>query len=135
MESSPKSNVTLKGRLASELSGQVKAQWAEGVLTLEVDLPTGSLAQWEAALLAAVSHHDVPFRASVRTPEAGNTQAARPLPFTVRSVVTNPLPYVVLDDGRRVATGGEIGGWRILAIDQRGVRFEDPAGHPLTLER
>jgi hypothetical protein len=50
-------------------------------------------------------------------------------------VITTPLPYIVLSDGRKVATGGEVDGWRLLAIDARAVRFQGPQGHPLTLER
>jgi type III secretion protein D len=101
-----------------------------------VRVPPGGLPQWEQALLAAAAQYDVPFRAQVRGPDtAAEGAPAQQLPFQVRSVVTSPLPYVVLSDGRKMATGGEIDGWRLLAIDARSVRFQGPQGHPLTLER
>ncbi len=115
--------------------GQIKAQWSGGGLIMEVDLPPGGLPRWEAALAAAAASHAVPFRATIRSPDTADPQASQPLPFTVRSVVTNPQPYLVLADGRRASPGGEIDGWRLVSIDQRSVRFEDHKGHPLTLER
>jgi hypothetical protein len=87
-------------------------------------------------LLAVASQYEVPFRARVSGQDIATDGANAPrLPFQVRSVVTTPLPYVVLSDGRKMATGGEIDGWRLLAIDARTVRFQGPQGHPLTLER
>jgi type III secretion protein D len=115
---------------------QLQARWDQGLLTMDVRVPPGGLPQWEQALLAAAAQYDVPFRAQVRGPDtAAEGAPAQQLPFQVRSVVTSPLPYVVLSDGRKMATGGEIDGWRLLAIDARSVRFQGPQGHPLTLER
>ncbi len=115
---------------------QLQARWEQGLLTMDVRVPPGGLPQWEQALLEAASQYEVPFRAQVRGPDAttDSTEAQR-LPFQVRSVIATPLPYIVLSDGRKVATGGEVDGWRLLAIDARTVRFQDPQGHPLTLER
>ena len=115
---------------------QLQARWEQGLLTMDVRVPPGGLPQWEQALLAAVSQFEVPFRALVRGQDATTDSAeAQHLPFRVRSVITTPLPYIVLSDGRKVATGGEVDGWRLLAIDARAVRFQGPQGHPLTLER
>ena len=115
---------------------QLQARWDQGLLTMDVGVPPGGLPQWEQALLAVASQFDVPFRAQIRGQDVATDGADAPhLPFQVRSVVTTSLPYVVLSDGRKVAAGGEIDGWRLLAIDARTVRFQGPQGHPLTLER
>jgi type III secretion protein D len=115
---------------------QLQGRWDQGLLTMDVRVPPGGLPQWEQALLAVASQYEVPFRARVSGQDIATDGANAPhLPFQVRSVVTTPLPYVVLSDGRKMATGGEIDGWRLLAIDARTVRFQGPQGHPLTLER
>ncbi len=114
----------------------VQARWERGLITMEVRLPPGGVSQWEQALLLAASRHPVPFRAEVKGLEAAPTVSeGGQLPFRVRSVVTQPLPYVVLADGRKLSTGGEIEGWRLLGIDARTVRFQGPQGHSMTLER
>ncbi len=115
---------------------QLQAWWEQGLLTMDVRVPPGGLPQWEQALLEAASQYEVPFRAQVRGQDATTDSAeAQRLPFQVRSVIATSLPYIVLSDGRKVATGGEVDGWRLLGIDARAVRFQGPQGHPLTLER
>ncbi len=113
----------------------VQARWEQGLLTMDVRLPPGGLPHWERALLEVAAQHDVPFQAEVRGLDpAGGTDPPQ-FPFKVRSVVATPVPYVVLDDGRKLAAGGEIKGWRLVGVDHRAVRFEGPQGHPMILER
>jgi hypothetical protein len=45
------------------------------------------------------------------------------------------VPFIVLADGRKVAAGASVEGWRLVAVDPRTVRFEGPLGKQLTLER
>lgn len=116
--------------------GQLQAHWQEGVLQMQVRLPPGGVAQWEQALLEAATKYDVPFRAEIQGHEAvAGSSPTPPPPFRVRSVVTTPQPYVVLADGRRLAPGGEVAGWRLVAVDRQSVRFEGPQGHSFSVER
>lgn len=121
--------------LKREGIAQVQGQWSEGLLTLDVRIPAGALARWETALLAAASRHDVPFRANTTMLDTASSDTIAQLPFGMRSVVTTPVPYIVLADGRKVAAGASVEGWRLVAIDPRTVRFEGPLGKQLTLER
>lgn len=121
--------------LKREAVGQLTTRWADGILTLEAIVPAGGLPAWERALVAAASRHDVPFRATVKSTEVAGGKVPSQLPFTVRSVVSGPTPYVVLADGLKLATGGEVQGWRLVHVDPRNARFEGPTANQFTLER
>ena len=121
--------------LKREGIAQVQGQWADGLLTLEVRVPAGALARWETALMTVAARHDVPFRANTTMLETASSVTTAQLPFTLRSVVTTPVPFIVLADGRKVAAGASVEGWRLVAVDPRTVRFEGPLGKQLTLER
>lgn len=121
--------------LKREGVAQIQARWVDGMLTMDVRIPPGGVAQWEKTLQEAASRYDLPFRVRVMGPDAAAGNGSPLLPFTVRSVVSTPLPYVVLADGRKLASGGEIDGWRLVAIDPRAIRFEGPLGKQFTMER
>lgn len=114
---------------------QLQGRWSEGVLVMDVRLPPGGLAQWERALLSAAASYEVPFRATVLGAAMAAGGPSTPPPFRLRSVVSTPQPYVILSDGRKLALGGEIAGWRLVGIDRQAVRFEGPEGQAISMER
>ncbi len=114
---------------------QLQGRWEGGVLTMEARVPPGGLPRWELALLEVAQRHDVPFRIEVKGGEGGTAAAAMQLPFTVRSVVNAPQPFVILADGTKLATGGQAAGWRLVAIDRQAIRFENQQGQALIVER
>ncbi len=114
--------------------GQVTGQWIDGTLVVDAVLAPGMQPRWEQALVAAAARHALPFRAQVSTTPAPPPAATGPLPFTVRSVVTNPLPHVTLTDGRKLFVGGRLDGWLLTAISPRALTFEDRQGHRITQE-
>lgn len=114
--------------------GRITGEWVDGTLVLDITLPPGAQARWERALLAAVARHPLPFRALVRTGQGPEGPTTSQLPFKIRSIVSNPLPHVMLADGRKLFTGARLEGWEVKDIGRRSVVFEDPRGHKLTLD-
>lgn len=114
--------------------GQVTGQWIDGTLVVDAVLVPGMQPRWEQALVAAAARHALPFRAQVSIVPAPPPAATGPLPFTVRSVVTSPLPHITLVDGRKLFVGGRLDGWLLTAISPRALTFEDRQGHRITQE-
>jgi type III secretion protein D len=129
----------LANAMLSELKrlgiGQLQGGWREGVLVIDARLPPGGVPQWERALLAAAERYEVPFRATVVGGEATAGSSSALSPFTVRSVVSTPQPYVILSDGTKLVPGAQIAGWHLVEIDRQGVRFKGPEGQTITVER
>lgn len=129
----------LANAMLSELKrlgiGQLQGGWREGVLVIDARLPPGGVPQWERALLAAAERYEVPFRAMVVGGEATAGSSSASSPFTVRSVVSTPQPYVILSDGTKLVPGAQIAGWLLVEIDRQGVRFKGPEGQTITVER
>jgi len=114
--------------------GGVSGAWNAGVLALQVDLSPAEVPRWERALLAAASRHQLPFRATLNLRE-GPPPAPVRLPFTVRSVMSSEMPYVVLSDGRKLVAGATVSGWQLMEIRVDAVVFEGAEGRRITLER
>ncbi len=115
--------------------GQVTGQWIDGTLVLEAVLAPGMQSRWERALVAAAARHALPFSVQVSaTPATPSAVGSAPPPFSVRSVVTSPLPHVTLTDGRKLFVGGQLDGWQLTAISPRALTFEDRQGHRITQE-
>lgn len=123
------------GELQRARLGRVTGQWIDGALVLDVTLDAGTQARWEHALMAAASRHALPFRAQVRMAQGTQEPNSAELPFKIRSVVSSALPHVMLADGRKLLTGARLEGWRLRDIGRRTLVFEDPQGHPYTVER
>ncbi|WP_179283412.1 type III secretion system inner membrane ring subunit SctD [Bordetella genomosp. 9] len=54
-------------------------------------------------------------------------QADASFPFRVRTVVGGGQPWVVLEDGTRIAVGGTHGAYRLTSIDDGSVVFDGPS--------
>lgn len=111
----------------------ITGQWSGEVLALEVTLAPSDVPRWEQLLLAVATRRQVPFRANLQLTE--NVSRAATLPFSVRSVVSSDMPYIVLADGRKLVTGASVGGWELIAIQSQRVVFKGADGRQLTLER
>jgi type III secretion protein D len=99
-----------------------------GTMELQVQLLERDVPKWEQSLQAATQGGAVPFRASMTfvqaKPEPRAPSDAR-LPFDVRSVVGGDMPYVLLQDGEKLARGGVRQGWRLAGISGTQVVFEN----------
>lgn len=115
--------------------GGLTGEWADGVLSVEVRLAPEERSRWERALVAVAARHDVPLRATVRELAGRPRQAPPVLPFTVRSIVSSDMPYVMLADGSKLVTGASVSGWRLVEVRANGVVFEGAQGYRITLER
>ncbi|MBV7485217.1 type III secretion system inner membrane ring subunit SctD [Bordetella sp. BOR01] len=56
----------------------------------------------------------------------GERQYADSVPFTIRSVVSGPQPFIVLQDGSKLLVGGVHGQYRLTAIEPTRIIFEGP---------
>lgn len=54
-------------------------------------------------------------------------QVSASIPFRVRTVVGGGQPWVVLEDGTRIAVGGTHGAYRLTSIDDGSVVFDGPS--------
>lgn len=120
--------------------GRITGQWVDGTLVVDAVLAPGMQPRWEKALITAAARHALPFRAQVSTAVASSLStgiesgAPMTLPFTVRSVVTSPLPHITLADGRKLFVGGKLDGWQLTGITPRALTFEDLQGRRITQE-
>lgn len=112
----------------------VHGQWQDDVLLLEVRLAASEVPLWERLLLAAATRHEIRFRATVQF-VAMPAQPLVRLPFSVRSVVSAELPYLVLSDGRKLLMGAKVEGWQLSEIRPSAIVFEGADGRRITLER
>lgn len=53
-------------------------------------------------------------------------QVADTVPFRIRSVVSGPLPFIVLEDGSKLLVGGTYRRYRLTAIEDKRLLFEGP---------
>lgn len=115
--------------------GDIVDDWSEGVLKLDVKLKSTDVRAWERALVAAASRYEIPFRATVQPAlEASSADMTR-LPFTVRSIVSGDLPYLMLGDGSRLMPGGSVKGWRLVEIKPQSILLEAANGQRMSMER
>jgi len=126
----------LRGSSFAEVTGR----WADGQLHIEALLAAADVPRWEQMLLRTAQRHPgVAFSAStrLRPADAPNRLPAvlATLPFRLRTVVSGPAPYVVLNDGAKLMIGGSHQGWRLLEIDPSSVVFESQAGRRALVPR
>jgi type III secretion protein D len=133
-------------RVASEQGGAVQdwlrtagfpsaqALWADGQMVIGLDISRQERARLEALLArAATPLSGIPFvlrtreiAHAVAQPVAKVFASAAPLPFRIRSVVSGPMPYVVLGDGSKLQPGGRQAGWRLVAVESDRLVFDGP---------
>ncbi len=112
----------------------VTGRWDGAAAHLAVSLDEAQVRPWEAALARVARRGDLPMRATVTFRAAPRTRTGPPQP-RIRTVIGGALPYVVLEDGRKLAQGGEAEGWRLVEIQAGAVVFEGAGGRRLTMER
>lgn len=119
--------MALLAELRASGLGQIDGHWSPEGLQLQARLAPHELPRWEELLsqLGRKFGAQVPFKATVNT-TAIATPKALPAPFQVQSVVSGDLPYVVLTDGRKLAIGASVQGFRLAEINSDTVRFEGP---------
>lgn len=133
-------------RVSSEQGGAVQdwlrtagfpgaqALWDGEQMVIGLDISRQERARLESVLArAATPLSGIPFvlrtREIVHTPPppvARVHASAAPLPFRIRSVVSGPMPYVVLGDGSKLQPGGRRAGWRLVAVDPDRLVFDGP---------
>jgi type III secretion protein D len=120
--------------------GDIQGRFADGQLRVEALLSAADVPRWEQALVRIAQRYSgVPFEASTRltAPEATTRLPAvlATLPFKLRTVVSGPASYVVLNDGAKLMIGGSHQGWRLVAVDPDQVMFEGQAGRRALVPR
>lgn len=133
-------------RVASEQGGAVQdwlrtagfagaqALWDGDQMVIGLDIARQERARLEALLARpGTPLSGIPFvvrtREIVRTPPPPVARVhanAAPLPFRIRSVVSGPMPYVVLGDGSKLQPGGRRAGWRLVAVEPDRLVFDGP---------
>lgn len=121
--------------LQRQAVGKVTGRWIDGRLQVDAQVPPGREARWEGALQTAATRHAVAFEARVAAAQVTADPTSSDLPFTVRSIVSSAMPYVVLADGRKLMRGGREQGWLLTGIHANAVSFENSRGQKVTLER
>lgn len=115
---------------------QVRGQWRDGKLWLDVRLAESDIPRWEQALARTATRHSLPFSAQMEllpVPPAGTANAI--LPFRLHSVISGNTPYVVLADGTKLLTGGSHLGWQLVEVAPQRVVFEGSGARRVELAR
>ena len=121
----------------------IRHEWRDGRLNLEVRLAENDRPRWETLLARTSQQFGIRFHATlVLLP--GNSQPNEAvasivkegsLPFRIRSVVSGPVPYVVLDDGSKLMTDGARDGWRLMDIGSDKVEFQGSSARKVAIVR
>lgn len=107
---------------AAGLSERVKtARQPDGGLQLTGTLGADDFIRWEK--LFADFNHDY---GAVLPVHASFVRLARPLPFRIRGVVGGEQPYVLTADGAKITVGGQIGAYKLIAVNERELVFDGP---------
>ena len=117
----------------------VQGHWADGQMHMKAVLAQADVPAWERLLARASHEHPAAFTALLQVRPATINPTARQalarLPFGMRTVVSGPSPYVVLDNGTKLMVGATEQGWRLVSLDDSRVVFADPKARPLTIAR
>lgn len=97
----------------------VSATWAASYLEVDVR-PLPDPAQDVVHKVAASFNHEYWGRVRVLGPDAPEPG----LPFTIRSVVSGPQPYVVMPDGVKLLKGGRYQGYQLKSIEAGRLVFQ-----------
>lgn len=110
-----------------------RARWDGQQMVIGLDIPGRERARLETMLSRpATPLSGIPFLLHAREVGSSPVRATRvhasaaPLPFRIRSVVSGPVPYVVLSDGSKLQPGGRRAGWRLVAIETDHLVFDGP---------
>ncbi|ARP85645.1 type III secretion system inner membrane ring subunit SctD [Bordetella genomosp. 9] len=118
---------------ASARSGlpAIKADWTQGRVDLKpVNLNTPEQEQL-VALVKLLNTRYLDAFVIDAPPKAES--AAHTLPFRIASIVGGPQPWLVLGDGTRLLVGGTYADYRLKAIEDTRVVFDEP--YPIVIPR
>lgn len=97
---------TIKSAVAtSSLNGKVKVEVADGTIVARGSVNNEDMGAWNDVVASVLRDNGptIPIHAEF-VPDLSE------LPFAIRGIVSGPIRYVVTDNGRRVAEGGQLGG-------------------------
>jgi len=129
----------LGGELQGLGFGSVKVAWADARISIDGMIPRERSAMWEQILLRFNQRFSdrLPARVALTLSDpaaapiaAAATQAVLPPPKLPRIVAiqSGPLSYLLFADGHRVLPGGIVNGYRLAAISDTELVFEDANG-------
>lgn len=120
----------LLAELKAQGLGDVSGQWDGQALKITAKVPRSEVPRWEQALANANRSAGtwVPLNAALQVtsdpPVSRPTEAS--FPFAVRSVVGGASPYLMLSTGQKLMTGGTLGEWRLVSIDDARITLDGP---------
>jgi type III secretion system YscD/HrpQ family protein len=129
----------LGGELQGMGFGSVKVTWSDSRISIGGTIPRERAASWEQALLGFNQRFGdrLPARvalilsdAMVAPVAASVAQPVLPPPQLPRiiAIQSGPLSYLLFADGHRVLPGGVVNGYRLVAIGDTDLLFEDVNG-------
>ncbi|ANN73446.1 type III secretion system inner membrane ring subunit SctD [Bordetella bronchialis] len=113
---------SLNRALASAGAPPVAATWKDKTLRIDAGTLDGAQRQ---SLNAALDALPAAHRQAISLDE-GAAAAVQGVPFRIQTVVSGKQPWVVLDDGTRIAPGGTHGAYRLTSIEDGSVVFDGP---------
>lgn len=101
----------------------IETEWDGQQIVATVALTNAQRPQLEKALLHLMQRWPgLPFKVVT---QASSTQYS-PAPFEIRSVVGGAKPYLVLPSGNKLLPGASHAGWRLQAIEDHRIIFDQP---------
>ncbi|NBS63045.1 MAG: EscD/YscD/HrpQ family type III secretion system inner membrane ring protein [Betaproteobacteria bacterium] len=136
----------LGGELQGLGFGSVKVAWADARISIDGMIPRERAATWEQILLRFNQRFSdrLPARVALTLSDpaaapsaAATAQPVLPPPKLPRIVAiqSGPLSYLLFADGQRVLPGGIVNGYRLAAISDTELVFEDANGASHRLAR
>ena len=136
----------LGGELQGLGFGSVKVAWADARISIDGMIPRERAATWEQILLRFNQRFSdrLPARVALTLSDpaaapsaAASAQPVLPPPKLPRIVAiqSGPLSYLLFADGQRVLPGGIVNGYRLAAISDTELVFEDANGASHRLAR
>ena len=80
----------------------------------------------EERLVAVVENFNKAYWDVARLARTDPGKPADSVPFTIRSVIGGPQPFVVLEDGSKLLVGGAYRKYRLVAVEDTRIIFEGP---------
>jgi len=119
----PQVSDTLARQLTDAGLSNVTLNWKPDYL--EVLAPELSDIEQER-LIAAVEDFNKTYWGVARFARSDPGKPADSVPFTIRSVIGGPQPFVVLEDGSKLLVGGTYRKYRLSAVEDTRIVFEGP---------
>ena len=114
---------TLTRKLAAQGLSGIKLIWQSG--HLEIHPPTLDAGQ-QAKLESVIDDFNKRYWNLAQIGDVPEATVANTVPFTIRSVVGGPQPFIVLSDGTRLLVGGTYKKYRLAAVEDDRIVFDGP---------